>query len=112
MVIPQGFIGNFIVSVGVLAVGVPIRYGPDLTIFIGHHDMGFPSGFRGQFESNIGEPLHIGFAALTNLDELQITSYHLVVGGVAVPELNDLPILPDLEGANRLVRMEVPFSRL
>ena len=112
VVIPSAFVLHTIVAVGVLGVGVPLSGGTHFTVFIGHHNMGFPSSFRRQFEGHIGEPLHIGFAALTDFDELQVSTDHLVVGGVAVPELNDLPILPDLEGANRLVRMEVPFSRL
>ena len=112
MVIPQGFIGDFIIAVGVLGVGVPFRYGPDLTIFIGHHNVAFAGGLAGELEGHIGESPHVRPTALTNLNELQVSTDHLVVGSVAVPELDDLSILTDLEGADDLVGVEVPFSRL
>ena len=112
MVIPSAFVLYTIVAVGVLGVGVPVRYGPDLSVLVCHNNMGFPSSFRCQFEGHIGESPHVRLTAFAHLHELQITSYHLVVGSVTVPVLHHLAILPDLEGTNRLVGVKIPFSRL
>ena len=74
--------------------------------------MGFPGGLGGQFEGHICEAMHIGLATLTYFHELEVSTNDLVVGRVAVSELDDLPILPNLERAHGLVGVEVTLPRL
>ena len=112
MVIPCTFVLHTIVAVGVLGVGVPLGGSTHLAVFIGHHHVSFSRGLAGELEGHIGEPVHIGLAALTNLDKLQVATNYLVVGGVTVPVLHHLAILPDLEGSDDLVGVEIPFAGL
>ena len=86
---------------------IPAGFRADFTVFIGHNDVRFPSGLAGELKGHVGEPAHVGFAALANLHKLEITSHHLVVGGVPIPELDDLAVLSDLERAHGLIRVEV-----
>ena len=74
--------------------------------------MAFPSGLAGELKCHVGEPVHIGLAALANLHKLEVAANHLVVGGVPIPELDDLTVLPNLKGAHGLVRVEVALARL
>ena len=54
----------------------------------------------------------MGLATLTYFHELEVSTNDLVVGRVAVSELDDLPILPNLERAHGLVGVEVTLPRL
>ena len=110
MVIPSTFVLHTIVAVGVLGVGVPLGGSTHLAVFIGHHHVSFSRGLAGELEGHIGEPVHIGLAALTNLDKLQVATNYLVVGSIAVPVLDDLSILADLERPDDLVGVKVPFA--
>ena len=93
-------------------MGIPLCGSPHFAIFVGHNDVGFSRGLAGELKGHVGEPGHICLAALANLDKLEVASHHLVVGSVAIPELDDLPILPNLERAHGLVRVEVALPRL
>ena len=112
VVIPLGFIGNPIVSVGVLAVGVPLSLGADLAVLVRHHDVGFPRGLRDELKGYIGEPPHVGFAALADLHKLEVAANDLVIGCIAISKLDDLPVLADLERTYNLIGMEVTLPRL
>ena len=93
-------------------MGVPLCFRADLTVFIGNNNVGFAGGFRNKFEGHIGEPAHVGLAALANFYELEVATDNLVIGSIAVSELDDLPILPNLERAHGLVGVEVALPRL
>ena len=112
VVIPQGFIGDFIVAVGILRVEIPLGGGSHLAVLVRHHNVAFTRGLAGEFKGHVGKPVHIGFSALAHLDKLQVATDDLVIGSVAVPELDDLPILPNLERAHGLVGVEVSLAGL
>ena len=112
MVIPRSFVLYTIVAVGVLRVGVPLGFRADFTVFIGHHNVALTSGLAGELKGYIGEPPHVGFAALANLDKLQVASHYLVVGSIAVSELDNFAICSNLERPHGLVRVEVALPRL
>ena len=112
MVIPQSFIGDFVVTVSVLRMRIPARFRPHFAIFVRHHNVGFPGGLGGQFEGHICEAMHIGLAALTYFHELKVAANDLVIGCIAISKLDDLPILPNLERAHGLIGMEVTLPGL
>lgn len=60
----------------------------------------------------IGEPPHVGLVALANFYELEVAANDLVIGCIAIPELDDFSILADLERAHGLIRMEVSLAGL
>ena len=112
VVIPLGLIGNPVVAVGVLAVGVPFCFGADLAVFVRHHDVGFPCGFRDELKGHIGETGHVALAALAHFHKLQVATDDLVIGSIAVPILYHLAILPDGKVSHGLVGMQVALTRL
>ena len=112
VVVPQGFVLHVIVAVGVLRVGVPLGFRADLAVLIGHNDVGFSRGLAGELKGHVGKPVHIGFSALADLHKLEVAANDLVIGCISVTELDDLPVLADLERAHGLIGVEVALPRL
>ena len=112
VVIPQSFIGDFVVTVSVLRMRIPARFRPHFAILVSNENVAFPSGLAGKLEGDIGEAVHVGFSALADLHKLEVAANDLVIGCVAISVFHYLPIFPNLERAHGLVRVEVALPRL